>query len=564
MRRLLRGLGPWARAGLGALVLGPIAALGLGAVCDRGPGGAVGVTAFHGALAVLDPYVWSCARNSLAVAAGVAAGSLVLGVGLARVVVRRRFWGRSALGAMGLAPLAVPPLFGAMGLLGPLEWAGLGPGPSRGWAAWLALGWLGLAFGVPRVALGVGEALARVDPAWEDGARAAGASRRRVWWTLTWPVVRPAAASAVAEVFTLTLVEPGAPWVLGLRRTLAFQTVEAALAPASAPRAAVLALLGLALALPVRLALRWWGGAMPGLPEQVVARPRRASWPHATALLTLLAGCVIAANIPVVGLLAQAVVLDRDGSVDGRRVSLGPLLHQARAPEALRLFAHSAGLAVAVVAFDLLAGLALAARRRLRPTSSGGAGLAGWAGGFPPLTLGVGVLLIPRLLDTIAAVLPAASLARLVRGLAAGLDPYAAPGVLLAWAVALVRLPLIADAVERALARSRPILIEAAVTLGASRRRARATIAGPLLASTLGGPILLTLALAATDAAPALILSPTSAGRTVAPGALLLASEPGGPRRAASLAAVAVGLNLTAMAFTMRGRPSTQPERLRP
>ena len=42
-----------------------------------------------------------------------------------------------------------------------------------------------------------------------------------------WPIVRPAAARAAGIIFLLAIVEPGAPLVLGLRRTLAFQIVDA-------------------------------------------------------------------------------------------------------------------------------------------------------------------------------------------------------------------------------------------------------------------------------------------------------------------------------------------------
>ena len=56
---------------------------------------------------------------------------------------------------------------------------------------------------------------------------------------MTWPLIRPAAARAAAIVFPMALLEPGVPLILGLRRTLAFQIVEAAGRPDPFPRLAV-------------------------------------------------------------------------------------------------------------------------------------------------------------------------------------------------------------------------------------------------------------------------------------------------------------------------------------
>ncbi|MEO6811525.1 MAG: hypothetical protein ABI353_20625, partial [Isosphaeraceae bacterium] len=108
-----------------ALIAVPVVALVLGSVVDRGARGEVGATPFHLALAVFDPFIWGCAWNSLAVALSVTVGSLVLGVPLARLAVRWRFWGRRALLVLGCSALAVPPMFGALGLTWFLERTGL-------------------------------------------------------------------------------------------------------------------------------------------------------------------------------------------------------------------------------------------------------------------------------------------------------------------------------------------------------------------------------------------------------------------------------------------------------
>src|SRR3954453_5042128 len=114
--RVVRWLGRWAGTGLWVAVLAPARALLPAAVLDRGPRGEVRPTLLPLALAALDPFLWDCVRNSVVVGLVAAAGSLVLGTALARAHVRLRFWGRPALSSLFLAPLAIPPLFGAIGL----------------------------------------------------------------------------------------------------------------------------------------------------------------------------------------------------------------------------------------------------------------------------------------------------------------------------------------------------------------------------------------------------------------------------------------------------------------
>ena len=75
---------------------------------------------------------------------------------------------------------------------------------------------------------------------------ALGASHRRAWRQLVWPIVRPEVARTSAAVFAATLLDPGAPIVLGQRRTLAFLIVETTLRRDAPTRAAMLALIGLA------------------------------------------------------------------------------------------------------------------------------------------------------------------------------------------------------------------------------------------------------------------------------------------------------------------------------
>ena len=133
---------------------------------------------------------------------------------------------------------------------------------------WLVWVWSAVPAGAALVALVTESPFRRLDPSWHEAARLAGASTYRIVRDLSWPIVRPAAARAAGLVFSLALVEPAAPLVLGLRRTLAFQIVDTAAGPSPFPRTAVWALMACLLGLAGWLAFRWKGGS-PILAEQV-------------------------------------------------------------------------------------------------------------------------------------------------------------------------------------------------------------------------------------------------------------------------------------------------------
>jgi len=539
--RLLRRLGRLAGLVAGGLILAPVLALVPAAVTDRGPDGYVRGTALYVALAAWDPYVWQGLGNSLVVAMAVTLGSLLLGVALAGAVARRRFWGRAPLASLAAASLAVPPLFGAIGLRHLLA---RGDAPFTGPVGWLALVWVELACAVPWVARRSAAALRRIDPTWEDAARAAGASRWRAWRDLAWPLVRPDAARAAATVFTLTLFEPGAPLALGLRRTLAVQAVEAALRPGDGPRAAALALLAVVVAAAGRGLIRLWGrNPQPIPPAALPARTAAVSAPRAAGLVVLLLGWVAFALAPMFGLVAAAIQLrlDPGGLI---HASAAPLRALVDDPETRRYALNS--LMLGGAAGGLALGLALAVRRPLLEA-------------VPPLAIAIGALMVPTLLEAEAdwrrAIRSADAPARLLVRAADGLDPFQSPGILLAWAVVATQLPALARATARARRLRRPALVEAARAFGASRPRARRDASGPRLRSATGAACLLATALAATDTAAALLLAPTSRSMTAAPGVLLLADDPGGLPRASALAVAAVALNLAALAWSARHRP---------
>jgi ABC-type Fe3+ transport system permease subunit len=547
----------WLTAALvAALVAVPLCALVPAAVLDRGPGGSARATVLYIALAAFDPFVWGCVWHSLTVAIVVASGSYAGGVALGRAVGRWRFWGRRPLAALAMAPLAVPPLFGAIGLRGlTARWGPL-PGDAEIWLAWI---WVGLASGVPLVALSARNALRRVDPVWEQAARLGGASPRQVWATVAWPLVRPDVSRAVAAVFTLTLLEPGAPLALGLRSTLAFQVVEAARGgSALAPRAASLALIACAIVALGRLLVRWWGRSpWPTPPVAFMPHPRQASWRRASVAALALAAWICVALWPAARLVGLAVVpAAASASTWGRLERLANLVRDDTEMHRLALNSIALGLATGVLGLALAWGLVASAARRPGRGAFMIRILSAWAEACPPLAFALGALMVPEVLRAAVDTMHSSPLllSSSLRGLADGLDPYRTPGLLLVAVLIAQYLPALRRAAELGQERARPLLGDAARTLGASRRRAGRTLAAIWLGSAPGAAAVLTTALAATSLAPALILAPTSAARPVSPGILTLANEPGGLERAAFLAVAAIALNLTAFALASRRR----------
>ena len=153
-------------------------------------------------------------------------------------------------GWAGGPPLAISPIWVVREWSAGLAASRAGPGWRRGrssasrgddWARWGALVWSGLAGATPLVILATRAGLDRVDPTWADAARVVGAGRWRVWLDVTWPTLRPELGRVGGMIFTLALVEPAGPTILGLRRTLAIELTDAALRFPEPNRAAALA-----------------------------------------------------------------------------------------------------------------------------------------------------------------------------------------------------------------------------------------------------------------------------------------------------------------------------------
>jgi iron(III) transport system permease protein len=562
--RLWRGLCVSGVVVAWTVALSPVLALFPAALLDEGPSGTVRPTVFPAALAALDPYTWDCVRNTLVMAVLVTFAARVVGVGLARIVTRWRFWGRSPLAALSCGALVVPPAFAALGLQWVFGSDCSGVEPS-GWSAplaWTEWFWVEFSAGAALVGLASASALRCTDPLWEDAARLEGASSARIWQKLLWPVIRPEVARALGVVFSLTLLDPGAPIVLGIRRTLGFQIVFSALdgGPGQLTRAVLLALGGAFLASFGRLLIGWAGGAhetngrvLRVSGSEMPAQP--ASLRRALTFSLLLAVSACAVWTPVIGLFGAAMTRStrRASASEGFLAILGDPLTQG-------YLIHSCLLGLTVVALSIAIARAVASWHGPGPgrTARVAERLAGLPEMFPPIVIGVGALALPRVIDLIASAGGTSgsntTISETVRLLIDLLDTDRTPGPALVLAVTLTQLTLLTRSALTRKRQSRRVLIEVAQCLGATPRQARGTLSGRWLGAA-PGVALLAFALAATNPVPHLVLCPTAESRSIGPAVLTLSDEPGGGRsRAAALASIAIAVNLVSLAVAARQR----------
>lgn len=217
----------------------------------------------------MNPFDWIDVLGlSLEVAALATLASLLPAVGVAWLLARCRFPGRTVLDALVHAPLVLPPvvvgyflllLFGAHGLVG--QWLfqtfGIKLAFTEGGAA-LA----GAVMGFPLLVRSIRLGLEAVDSGLETAARSLGASPLDAFATVTLPLMLPGILAGLVLSFAACLGEFGATITFaanipGETRTLTLAIYTALQTPGGEGLAARLVALSLALAI-AALALAEW------------------------------------------------------------------------------------------------------------------------------------------------------------------------------------------------------------------------------------------------------------------------------------------------------------------
>jgi ABC-type Fe3+ transport system permease subunit len=571
--RWLRAL---AKGFLRLILLVPVVAILLAVLVDRGPSGTPRLSLFPLALVALDPFAWTCLRNSLIFATISSFAALILGVGLGWIVARRRFWGRTALYGAVAALSAAAPAFLALGVLGllgpPYGWPwpfstgsqGASLESWRGLTLWVVWFWTSLPGGVALVMLTTVSSVERLSASWEDAARLAGAGPFRAWRDVSWPLVRPFAARAAALVFSLALVEPGAPLVLGLRRTIAFQIVDSATRPDPFPRLAIWAVMAGLIAWTGWILIRRWGGAgiLSNRGNDSVkagaSRPiRRTSFFRAVGSSFLLGSWVILGWLPMLGLvrLATGDAWNSGPAVAGAIRGLPVLLRHLGEPPLPQFAFNSLLLGLEVVLVLMVLAWLVGTEAHSSSVRTGWMRWEQLLTLMPPLVQGVGVLSLSWLAGLAAGL----SVDRESwRQIAIACEKFSQftnvdrnPWILLIGSVGLALVGAVLKSGHRTfdleLSHSKAAF-DAARLAGASKLRARA-LSIPRQRRRWLGLFILIWALGATNLSPALLFTPWTDGRTVTPGVLVLADGPGEARaQAAALALCVVAVNLAALA----------------
>jgi molybdate transport system permease protein len=197
---------------------------------------------------------------SLRIAALATAGCVIPAVGLAWLLARRRFPGRTLLDALVHAPLVLPPVvvgYCLLGLFGSRTWLGewlvrtLGVHlPFTTGGAVMAAAFMALPLMVRSIRLG----LEGIDRGLETAARTLGASRLDTFFSITLPLMLPGIVAGAVLAFAASLGEFGATITFAANipdetRTLTLAIYTALQTPDGEASAKVLVMISMGLAI---------------------------------------------------------------------------------------------------------------------------------------------------------------------------------------------------------------------------------------------------------------------------------------------------------------------------
>lgn len=164
----------------------------------------------------LGPEGFAAMRLSIWVSLWATALSLPLALWVAHLLVRKRFWGREILNIVVHLPLVLPPVVTGYLLLVTFgRRAPLGQFLEESFGLILAFKWTGAALaaaimGFPLMVRAIRLALENVDPKLEEAAATLGASRLRIYLTVTLPLMWPGVIAGAVLAFAKAIGEFGA------------------------------------------------------------------------------------------------------------------------------------------------------------------------------------------------------------------------------------------------------------------------------------------------------------------------------------------------------------------
>ena len=174
--------------------------------------------------------------NSFKMGVSVTVMTTIFSLPIAYLLVRYNFKGRGILQGIILIPMIMPPFVGAVGMkqlfglygsintllaklglidiMDPIDWFG------SGFAGVVFLSTLHL---YPIMYLNVSASLANVDPSLEEAAENMGASKFRLFWTITVPLMLPGYFAGAILVFIWAFTDLGTPLIFDYNEVIAVQ-----------------------------------------------------------------------------------------------------------------------------------------------------------------------------------------------------------------------------------------------------------------------------------------------------------------------------------------------------
>ncbi len=421
---------------------------------------------------------WQAAVSTLLV--------LLLALPAAYVFARYRFRGQHMLRTLSTLPFVLPTVVVAnafTALLGPnglinnwlVGWFDLAAPPIRlNHTIWMIL--LAHVFYNYSVALRIVSAFwQNLGPELPQAAQMLGASPRRAFWAVTWPLLRPAVLAAALLVFIFCFTSFGVVLILGGPRfaTLEVEIYRQAVQVFDLPVAAALSLLQIGFTLALLL---WYTRAQGRINRPLALRAaRHAAKPVRTAADRLLVGANLAVMGLLLGLPLGALLLRSFTGPDGLTLLFyrelfinrrGSLFFVPPGTAVFNSTTYALVTMLLAVTLGLLAALLLTQREN-------------------QLTIGKRQLSLVRWLDPLFMLPLATSAVTLGFGFIIALNrpplKLRSSVLLVPIAHTLVALPFVMRSVLPALRRIRPSLRQAAAMLGASPRQVWWQVDWPLI-----------------------------------------------------------------------------------
>jgi iron(III) transport system permease protein len=180
-----------------------------------------------------DSYYLHCLLNSLLLGLATVMTTSILGIGVAFLLMRYDFPGRSLFSYLTIIPMIMPPLVGVMGFVFILGRAGT--------VNVILMDYLGLTrpvnfmYGIqgvllvetlhlfPLMTLSIVDALGKISPSLDEAAESVGSRGLRKFWDITFPLTTPGYVSGALLVFIWTFADFATPLVVGVSNLLASQ-----------------------------------------------------------------------------------------------------------------------------------------------------------------------------------------------------------------------------------------------------------------------------------------------------------------------------------------------------